>query len=688
MKNRFLKTPSWIHSEIFWLVLISVLVYWPVFLIQYTMHGDPTLVAADFTAGRLQAETVANIVLGRAFLAIGQNALGCLVHRTADLGFYRFLFWMFLMSSIILFLRFLRCRYGLSPFWLFFIGAAIMLAPASQLCFMYLMVGCQCAFGIFPAAVSYVLLDKYWPVRGSPLTGELPHKGWGGIIGLVISGLLFIVSLFVYQPNAMIVSIFPLAAVLFKEFEGWRQTRKIVVRDVCFYGALMIVYLVLLLKMNMVIFGGLIPQGTVIPSFTGSYETAVEFNPHIKVKLLLGIIRISWLGAWPLAFRGAGGWVPALVLIAAAGISALDRRGKNPRTDIRRKNATWLVQALLAGAILFLFAIAPSFMAKGCIGPRGYRMLLVPACFIQLFYAGLLYYLMRSIVGPKALFFVKGCLIAYIIAMAALAAWNVKFCADKFNKQLRFAWEKTLAAGPKTQSVQFILPQEDPDIKEFGPNLPYEFNGAFSVDYFIHEVRAQQGLPKLPVNFDLDDLVFYDEHTLIIDAYQQFPMEGYKGPARKPRVKLSSSGLPGQDVGIARQSDYFVFSQPARGARQPFWLAFPTAEGEPWFQLEFEDAPARLAGFIFGLYSKVSFSTAPVILRVQASENGENWVSWPISEITQDDKDPNLKAFITTRRPAQYKFYRFFLSPVDNKWPLVVMAVRMELKLLGSDPSN
>lgn len=650
----------------FFLVLLSFLVYLPAFVTEFGAHNDYTLIPPSLGNHLVFMDTRHLILAGRALQAVLVYPIAWTINRVADLVAWRIISFFCMLVFVAIFLRFLRRRFGLEPFWLFVLGLAIVFLPESQLCILMVTTFLGGFVTLLPSLWAYVLLEQGWKTDEKKMLRQKKTRSAGT---LAFSFLLFESALFIYPPNAMFVFVCTFASLFFATKTQVPQARRIFGRDLIFFGSAMLVYWIV--NLNVVIpwaQANLKFMQTHAAAMTGGlYELDMTADLFSKSRLLWESFLISMAGVWHLAWGPrAGEGLLVLALLCTAGL----------RQQTRREfDLTVFLQKLLGGVALFVLINLPAIMAKGCDHVIGYRVLFASAVLLLLWLIGLLRAVTAGMGQKQRTAVTAVILIIFVTLPGVLAGHNILTVVRNYSRELNFIRNKI--SGFDLSKINRVMVMTLPlgsGETLIGRKLPFEFSSmVLGPQHIADEIMQKFGRTKIPVDTDVGKVIFIDENTGIIDLRDA---QLVRWSTSKPIVQVRVSAVPGQEVSVFRQGRFLVFKQKKDGCEFHSWSAITSSAGLPWVEFNFLNHDDRvLQNFIWGVFSSTVHCADLVDFILQASVDGRDWVTLKTTK-SPAAAELNLWAY-QVLNPGAYHRYRFlFLNP-----PLRVLSVYMDLDI-------
>ncbi|VAW13975.1 hypothetical protein MNBD_BACTEROID05-374, partial [hydrothermal vent metagenome] len=361
----------------FLLSVFSFFVFYPAFVTDFGLHNDYVMLDAYSSGFLKHMESGYMILIGRALNAVWINIQNIFIHQISDFGLWRFISFCFLMSNTFFLYRFLIRKFELEKFWASVIAFGVLFLPANQVFVLWsgsFVIG---TFNVFLVFGAYFLLDS---IGGENILKINFAQSKLVFLKLVGAGVLFVASLFTYPATAMFVFVLTGTYVLFEPIARWDRTRRIVARDVIFFGMLMVIY-------------RLLDRGVVSPIALASgrfpvldlenYQMGISVDVWSKLSLLKEIVVLSISGTGHIV-SDYGGLIFILgTILICLFVLWMKRR------EIKNCPKYLVVQIVLFLAGLFFLTNAPMLMAKGSKVVFGYRVLLPGSALILMVFFSL-----------------------------------------------------------------------------------------------------------------------------------------------------------------------------------------------------------------------------------------------------------------------------------------------------------
>ena len=625
-------------------VLLASFVYLPFFITPFLFHNDGYLIetARNNWFGFPEAEHI--FLRGRALGAILVSVQGWLTNRISDLTVSRVILFLMLVAAAYLLKRFLERRCALESHWAALSAFLFLLLPSNILNVLWVANAPCGPLNILLAFGAYFLLDRAW--RGTNVRDIISSRS----TALLGAGLLFIAALFIYQPTALVVFVFPFAYLLFST-EKIGTKRNVFLRDIVFFSIAVLIYRLI----DQWIF---LPWGQKnFPASTalagqGFYDPALGLNAAEKINLIGETF-----------FHAFGGLVP--ITAGALLIVALSMK-KNP-AGISLPTAGLLL-------ICFLMGNLPTLIAKGCTHVLGFRVLLPAAVMAAFFFVWLLRRLgqtQQKIIVPFV--------ILIIIVTAGLSALSVRDIAANHEKPHRFIETKIRQADLKDTEAIVIAFNTLSDTFIDHP-LPFEFAYSMTTSQhvlpIIEEVLRPQGIAVPDITAVNENSVLYrTPFTFIIDLEEIRGKHLAAAPRRKTASIRATEKIP-RPVIINAGNPIWTFKERAGAQLRPHWEV-PRGDDYAVLNVDYENIEAELSGYSL---SAANFGPSGTIMPaawvVQGSNDRQNWKVLDIRQGTTDVIRAIQTGYQFTER-GFFKHYRFIWKKNSLDDILRIYAVRV-----------
>ena len=654
-----------------WSVLFF-LIYIPAFVTHYGFCNDYGLVPVRFPD--IYPEAPHLFIVGRCLGAFLVILKAWLVNSIAAMAGFRFFAFLLMLVVAGMFYFFLRRRIGLAPFWAQATVAGLMLLPASQVYVLYVLHLAPGFITLILALASYLVMDPALATStaAAPLVKNRPVRLFG-------AGILFLGALLIYPPNALVVFACTGAWIVLSPAASGRAWFRIFCRDLMFFGSVMVVYYFLNL---LVIF----PNA---PSWTDWYD--IVFNRYNfvlarqvapKLSLIKETFVISLAGFWHPWWRGRGAWISAGVpaFFAAWFVFQKIKAGQ----DWLRPAGT-IVKKVSAVAFLFLAANAAIILPEGVNHVFAYRILFPSGALLVIVTFGIL---ARCDLPGRQNLIIKGLVVVMVAVAFGLTARNVFDFTVNMKREIDYVQHhvRRVDFDDISNFVVVLLP-EDKEETLIGRRMPFEFGYMVSqaklFQTAIDEVARQKGHRPLPVKAALGPVVFTDPHSVVIDMNeaQRFYLGRRTSGQDRGLAIITTSASPDRRIEVLRERGLIFLFQEKRDARRaPFWEMDFDREPEAWFQFRFQQKPQTLQFFTFGALTQNIPGFAPIGTKVRASNDGTHWTDIATDIVYRQPNDKDFKVY-RLRRPAPYRYYRFYLTPDNRQDRLRLTGIHMLINI-------
>ena len=422
---------------IFIFSIVSFLIYLYSFCNEFGFHNDYSMLLWEKNTLLGFIESKHAFMIGRALGAALVTFQCWALHKISDFAFWRLMSFFVMLISIICIIRFLQKRCRLDFFWAVVIAFSILLLPVSQMCILWSAHFMPGAVNILLSILCYFLLDKTAKEKMS--------------FAMIFPFLLFVASLFIYPPTSLFVFVFTFYLVMCAPVEEWKKTKRVVLRDILFFGMGMFVYRVI---DRLILFPwGLETAHFPIPT-QPEYHMGITLDFLSKWPLLKSTFLISAGGTWHLLFAEKGAFI-FLGTIMVLGAIILCWNIKN------HKQSKYLcvhgIKVFLIIVVLFLLVNLPELLAKANFTVLGYRVLF-PSSVMLLF---LPYWLMmrcQPFWEQKFKFPVmKTLALIFILGAALLTVRNVKDVVRNYTGELQFIRREMAVVDPQRVSRYLVI---------------------------------------------------------------------------------------------------------------------------------------------------------------------------------------------------------------------------------------
>ncbi len=453
-----------LNFEKYFFVLLSFfsfLVFYPAFVTEFGVHNDYVMLEEYGLHFLKYMESGQMILIGRALNAVWANLQTGFTHQIADFSLWRVFSFCFLIANTFLLYKFLIHKFKLEVFWAGSIAFGILFLPANQVFILWSNAFLIGTFNVFLVFVSYFLLDS---IKTNNVLKVADTQLGLYFLKLGGSGIFFIASLFTYPSTSMFVFVLTGAHVLFSPILSWKKTRRIIIRDVLFFGILMVVYRIL---DRGIIYPLALESGWFPVLDLKPYQMGIGIDIVSKISLLKEIIVLSLSGVGhSISVYGGVVFVLGAILICLVVLWM-------QREKIQNCSKNLAIQIVLFLMGLFFLANAPMLIAKGSKIVFGYRVLLPGSALILMVLFSLLRLISRlcqRMLNQKVFKF----LAVVIVVFSGGIAWrNTRLVSKNCNQELNII-RSVVAQGIKDNVdgiiIKFIKNRET----LVGQRLPFE----------------------------------------------------------------------------------------------------------------------------------------------------------------------------------------------------------------------
>lgn len=372
----------------------------------------------------------------------------------------------------------LHKRLRLPPFWSIASAIFIFYLPGVQLDILWSTNFIPGFLSLALALSAYHLLDQT-----SASDGLLKFlKRPGNILALFLS----ITGFFIYPLTTLFPLVFTFGRVLFSSRESWLQTRTLVIRDIVFFTAAMILYFI-------------IDRGCVQPlilpwlgwteTTPAGYTPDLSINPFEKVDLLGKVLSTSLAGHFHI-FLGQRAF--GLNLTALCALLLLNMRVA-PKLIPETKRLLLQVAGL---TLILMLSVAPLIAAKN-FHEMGYRLLIAPSAMFVLLFIKLFQTLQNSLASKVAKQLVTDIIIILVGLQMISTGVHVNQVSLNHAEELNLVRKALGAADLTTKDTIIVIPAPRQDASFTGHRFYHEFNYVMEmIDHvspiIIEEMRKQK----------------------------------------------------------------------------------------------------------------------------------------------------------------------------------------------------
>lgn len=641
----------------------AFLVYLPAFLVEFGFHNDYSMLLPDQRGWLDFIEARHLVMISRAMGAVMTSIHCWMLTYVSDFTVSRFVSFLSLFLSFGLFAYFFQRRCRLSPFWAAVIVFGLVMLPSNQVNVLWSANFVPGSLNILLSIISYLLIDY---ARGENVFIAKNKNKLLTISCLLGAFFIFVFSLFVYPPTSLFIFVFTSSLIFFSPLRKWRDTRRIVLKDMIFFGIGLLVYRAL---DRMVIIPWAVQSGNFPKLADGLFSSEITTNFLSKVPLIKETFLFSLSGIWQLVIGTHGGWILIGVIIVCLLLTfPLQKTALMKSLSAReRSGISWapLFQAIFTFVILFFFVNAPTFLARGCFTVVGFRVLLPSSAMFLILQIAIMRKLDQSLNGKCALSAIKLITAALALGWGITAFWNVLTATLNYKYELNFIRSKVIEEN-RPRINRFIVSSLPSGESLIGRRLPLEFGMMIAsqthVKPLIDELLKEQNAPPKEVSLvGASDVLFFDSHSALIDLnnIRTPPRTG-----RQVRLWTSSKNVFVHAEGHLTKSDegaFLVFEQNMAGQRLPFWqISSRSNQRDHWFEIDFEDTPARLRGYkiINAEADNKDWKDTRLGWILQGSMDGKKWMTLDRRGSRAEEYNVWEKLHVI-KRHGLYKRYKF-----------------------------
>ena len=558
--------------------LAGQILFIPIFLAHFSAHTDGFLISTP--KGNWLGDPEGGILFmqGRPLWTYLDSFIGWFVKSVTDLSSLRlFVFFIKLLTGFLLYHFCHRQKSGEA--WAALIAFCFLLLPSNIINVIWVCNGAPESISLLFGILSYLSLEKCtdlrprWEMAGAPI--------------------FFLIALLVYQPTAVIVFSFMFLKLLFQETFSWEILRLRFMLEICFYGAILILYW-FLFKHFIIPFG----QHLNFPLTVGDiYRTDLVNNISTKLPLIIDIIKYSLISTWDLILhdRPFDEWLMIAVFVASIFLFIIQRKLS---FNFSTLNAS--LQKLILACTLFLLANTPELMAINYKTVVGYRTLL-PGALIGL---GLFFYSLKFIYlhlkNERSKKIAVYLMEIYFLGLVSTAAWTIQ--QTVLNDTMEYNYLNSIASQidyHKTDKIIMVL--NKPRETVIDNALPFEFSYMTTVSahsrYIFDKYNTKTGKEIDFRDAYLGWPLYMDDYTKVVDLTLLCPQKNTYAKLAN-RTLVSPTDPSGQKI-LVQQIEHktggplLLFKE---GSNDAFWQIDP---GVPKgvINFYFMDTPEIVVGY-------------------------------------------------------------------------------------------
>jgi len=640
------------------------LVFMPLLVIPFAQHDDYNFFAVVPKEEVLShPQTLFMFYFGRPFQGIYGELVKPFIDVPADLAPFRMISILFASVSAALFALQLRAT-GIGKLPLLFAIIAIFLLPGVQF-YIILVYASPMIMAVSFALLSAMLLEK---VEARDFL-RLRFTKFRPFLFAIGSFLLLLLSIHTYQTSTMFFFVPTLVLILFTDINKWKETRLLVLRNLVLFSAVVLTFFLVHRYITLPFLLDRFPQAAHVVTQGSLYEFSVSTDILNKLSFFIKSLSFQSLNLWSIYPAKKVAFF-VLLFIAAGALAALWKLG---RTTALRGRYWSVSQASVAVALLLILSNLPNLAAAG--GYPAYRTLFPYMAMIVI----LLLWSAKSVSDilpqkwqSRAIWIVTGLLMIIGIFSAHYNILNVAV-----NNHLELSYLRAAVAAEIANKPPAIHVIRSSGIRADRSylNLPArhdEFNMyTFAYPLMLQTFLKVEGedrdgiirtdyLPTINVSW-ADEKVLYmpSGSTIVILDALMFPLKGSQvKPTNKYEIvyiDVSAAGRPYYSGG-ALAFDGIIgggsYWQAGNGYPQWLRITYPDPKKVLSYELQTGELPERMIK----------------AWTLQGSEDGNKWTDID-SRTGQTNWKANEKRVYEVDKPANYKYYRFFIT--DGNAPVL-----------------
>jgi hypothetical protein len=606
----------------FWLlVLFLTLFFSPVFTTHFGAHTDGYFFITSSNNWLGGPESIIMFKQGRPFSVFLNSFIAWHIKEVGDLTTLRFL--IYCVKLLTMYLLYWFClRIKINQTWALLMSACFVLLPSNIINVIWPCNGAPESMGLLFGVLSYVTLEKF-------------KRYWGSALAAV----LFLVGLLFYQPMAVIVFAFMFIRLLFDQRFPWNLLRNRIIKEIFFYGAVLVCYWLITKYIILSYAQSLNP--TVVDS---QYQMELVRNVFTKVPLVIDLVRYSLIGTWDLVLHNHHlyEWLMIAIFVLAMVL-----------VFFRKVH----IQKIALCFVLFLLANAPALMAVNYTTVGGYRTFLASA----LMGLGLTIYCFYN-VKNKAAKFLAG---IYFISVIGVGVWAIYQSVRNYSREYEYLDKMATQIDYKT-TRKIILVVNRPGETVIEYDLPFEFGYMTTVAPHVRYIFDKHNRESRGLQYSETFLgfpLYIDDSTQVVDltVLRGHDRITYATPANKISVSTSAENISIEQVNSANGSPALEFKQKESGECWQIKPGIP--EGVVIYH--FLDVPELVMGYrlktgcVNAQEQSCNFSWL-----IQGSEDGNQWSNLSLQR--WDASAPEYSFTIPEHFPLRYLRFIFRKEHVND----------------------
>ncbi len=672
----FHRTMAFFGNHLFFsLIVVTFLLYLPVFIIPFSFHNDGSIVSckgggllSNFDEGHWV------LMIGRPLYTVYLNLQSQMIYTVSQLSWSRIIYFIQMVLAMFMLWRFLERRCRVDVFWLWLMVLVFFFIPFNLLSFFWCEMEAVGAPTILLAGLSYYFWDAAFAKlsSGSSLGGKIRS-----VISAACGAIFFMMALCIYQPSALVVFVFTFARILFSRDGDKRSVRGMIVRDILFYGILMVVYLWLVKAVIM-------PLGTRYFQMTtpgGVYSFSLINNVFSKLNLFAEIFAYSLRGSLDLIGSGPGTWILVGLVIVALIPGRENIKKFFQRMTVDPAARGFFIERVVWGLFLISLANAPLLLAGGCAHILGYRVLLPSTMMFTMVIFKL--FMSADSVGisrpPNVFWTTRHWAAVFTLAMVAASVWiEVNVVRNNHLENVRAKEQLRAVDFSKVNRLMFLLnPSENKTLT--GQILPWEM-GYMSASknhaaaYLSEALKEPRIAWPLVEAAEVGQTVYLTPKTGIIDLTID-RKSSVAALAERDVVILNPLSSMRDEIVISATDDketgvLLTFKTGENGKFSPFWMV-NADEQLAILQIDCLRHAKALSKYILFVEARdAQGAIKNVVCRLQGSNDGKSWVNL-------DVRKTNLVYNVTEAKV--FKHYRFLWGKERQAHNMYIHALKLLL---------
>jgi len=637
-------------SSYFWLAASLLgLIFFPVFIATFGAHTDGFYIITKKGDWLGNPEGAIIFMQGRPLLTFLTSFIGWFTHSVGDFTVLRILSFLTKIWLTWLIYTFC-CRIRIKAFWAILTAFCFVLLPGNIINVIWIANGFPSSLALTFGVISYLLLTSENPIKKSQLA---------------YSAILFLISLLIYQPVAMIIFSLMFIKVLFSEDASWASTRNTIIKEIFFYGSIMVVYW-LLVKFFIIPLG----QNTLhlLGTNMGTYKMELAANLSSKYSLIIDLLRCSLIGTWDtILYKNIKQEWAVIILfwIAALGILIVQKK------PLLRGSAGIVLQKTIACVILFLLSNIPSLMAVNSTSILGYRTFLPSGLIglsLTIYYFKYCHEALSSRQAQKINNYLLG---LYVLLMVLAAAWVIRQSVHNYTREYSFI-DKAASHIDYEKTDQIIIVFNRPGDTVIDHDLPFEFGlmatNSNHIRYIFDKYSSKFNKHVEFKEVFIDWPVYADDHGEIVDltSLRNSSRNNYAIAGKKIKIKTTASDDENVSVQLVGGNlDYpkLLFKETI-GSGDNYWHVNP-GQAQAGFSISFINAPEIPVAYKLGARTvNTQGQSTAFSWSIQGSNDQKHWTDLTAQKWDKPEENTEDTSFIIPDSPS-FNHLRFLFNK-DN----------------------